>query len=130
MAVKILHRTPVQSIAPVQPVEELSDREKNALVEAGILPATSAPVSKTKQVNSLNVQLGTRVAVATDLYHWVKYFQKGDTGVIVRLWPPSPERSGTKAKYALGLVEVKMDNPRVNWRDKVIFDCADLELVL
>lgn len=142
----ILKKKPsVQSTAPTQagnPVveqkQELTERQKAHLIEAGLLPPeTPPPAKKTITINKGAAPVakkkyhsyteGEKVVIVNDLYTWQEWWKPGDTAVVKKYSPPVPEARNDGLKY--GVLIVKLDKPRVKGREEVYLHAWEVDRV-
>lgn len=83
--------------------DDLTEREKKALQDAGLLPA--APVTR-----KLKIMRGFRVVVNHELFDWIPSYKKGDTGVVTHVFHPVD----TRGDESMDLISVELDNPRTS----------------
>lgn len=128
----VIKRKPgaVQLTAPA-----LTERQKNALIDAGIMPPDPPtppaykPVSLNKGaqvVESTRYKLGESVVIINDLYTWVRAWKAGDTGVVTRIFPPM-RQDGIAADG--GVLEVTLDTPRQDGHGKSLFRAWEISPV-
>lgn len=101
---------------PGNPVVEQNQEDADALALVGLSSAPSVPYQtagdKAKALKGQWPALseGEKVVITNDLYTWVDRWLPGDTGVVVRYFPPVQEARMEGNKW--GLVIVKLDRPR------------------
>lgn len=114
---------PVQSTAP-----DLTERQKNALIDAGLMQPDPPPPPKYKfvslnkggpVVDSTRYKLGDPAVIINDLYTWVKAWKAGDTGVVTRIFPPMRHDGAVTGDG--GILEISFDNPRQEGHTKSLF---------
>jgi len=111
------------------PVEEMTQRQKDALDAVGLGEADpTPPISQPKKLGKKAAQYlhdGTPVRITNDLFSWLKQYQTGDTGVIVKSWPPTGGALTDEDPERYRLYEMKMDTPRI--QDIVRVRCWEIE---
>lgn len=85
----------------------MTERQKNALMDVGLLPAEPSKVKIKKKQAFGSYSPGDKVVITNELYSWVDYWRPGDTATVIRFIPPVLEARADGNKYAV--VEVKLD---------------------
>lgn len=109
------------------PQEKLTARQKQALIDAGLMKAP-APIKKGVTIKHYrSFSKGDKVTITNDLFPWMEWWKPGDTGVVTRTWEAVPEaKNDEKRKY--GICEVQLDKARVKDRGVLLFHCWELGL--
>lgn len=121
-----------ESVAKAENAEELTERQKAALEAVGLLDtpkeatySPAPPPSKQPEKSAYPVySAGDKVEVVNDLFTWVKAWKAGDTGVVTRFWNAVPEARAMGQGY--GIVEVRLDSPRVPEKPVVLLQQRDV----
>lgn len=90
--------------------QELTERQKKALIDAGLMEATAKPytcqgAADPSTVLSTSYTVGGRAVIVNDLYTWVKAWKPGVQGTVVRIFPPRADCG----PFDFGLLELKLD---------------------
>ncbi len=137
----VFKKKAVQPIAPKGPesvpkaekAEELTERQKAALEAVGLLGAPKEetynpappPSTQPEKIVYPVYSAGDKVEVVNTFFTWVKEWKAGDTGVVTRFWNAVPETRAMGPGY--GVVEVRLDNPRVPEKPLVLLHQRDLQ---
>lgn len=116
---------PVQPTAPLTlPPVALSPREEEALEAVGLAPAKpkNGLVIKKKPKVGRFIE-GQRLKITNEFYPWIKHWQPGDTGTVIRYNGPVQEAKGD-LRY--GLVILKLDTVRDKDRPTAYFHAWEL----
>lgn len=137
----VFKKKAVQPIAPKEPesvtkaekVEELTERQKAALEAVGLLDSPKEetynpappPSTQPEEIVYPVYSAGDKVEVVNTFFTWVKAWKAGDTGVVTRFWNAVPEARAIGPGY--GVVEVRLDNPRVPEKPLVLLHQKDVK---
>jgi hypothetical protein len=102
-----------------EPSADLSATQKQILVEQGLLPPEPAPAKPDLTKTYQSYSAGDKVVIVNTLYSWVEEWKPGDTGIVLQYRGPVPEAIRDGRKW--GLVEVRLDKPRVFTRAVCMF---------
>lgn len=129
------------------PKEEMSERHKQTLIDAGLLEAEvpkmpvksaptwegmlppMAPVSTPGKVESVvgQIDAGKRVVITNSVFDaWLGRYKAGDTGTVLRVWSAVPEATG---KFRSGIAEIQLDKTREAGHGVCLLHCWELGLV-
>lgn len=107
------------AVAPTTAEKILSKRQKDTLDSVGL-----GDEPPPKKVTIGELVKGARVRITHNLWHWLKDYRMGDTGVVVKVWAPILEARGDRG---LTIYLVKLDNPRSPTRPEVMLHQWELE---
>lgn len=137
------------AVEPVQ--EEMSERHKQTLIDAGLMEAPSekvvpspkvvkpaatwesmgkeeVPASPKNAVACLEgmIDVGKRVVITNGIFDpWLERYKSGDVGTVLRMWPATQEAVG---KFRSGIAEIQLDKTREKDHGVCLLHCWELGL--
>lgn len=132
-----------ESVAPVEaPVEEMSERQKQALMDAGLMEPevvkktvptwesmvvpTVVPEKKTVVAIAGEIAIGAKVVITNSTFdQWMDRYKSGDTGTVLKVWPAVQEAQG---KFRSGIAEIQLDKTREKDHGVCLLHCWELGL--
>lgn len=114
----VLKKKPVQSVAQE---DDLTPRKQEALDLVGLSPAPKLTIKK-----KLNYfPKDTKVVVTNKHFFWVQSYKPGDTGVVLKHFHAVTTPLSESPRDDLYLV--KMDTPRIEGKEELLFSRWELE---